>query len=297
MRLAEVIEIRKGKKPAAIVSEPFPDARRLLQIEDLRPHASLKYCPPMRDEVVAQPTDVVIAWDGANAGTVSFGLQGVIGSTLALLRPKQLSVWTPYLGHFLRSRSTYLRERCNGATVPHIDSNVLGNLELRLPSLAEQRRIAEVLDRAEALRAKRRAALAQIESLNRSLFLELFDNPIAKGWRMTTVAEVAKPVDGSIRTGPFGSQLLHSEFTVSGIPVLGIDNAVANKFRWAGRRFISDGKYRQLKRYTVHPQDVLITIMGTCGRCAIVPDDVPTCINTKHLCCITLDQEKCLPAF
>jgi type I restriction enzyme S subunit len=57
-------------------------------------------------------------------------------------------------------------------------------LEIPLPPLPEQRRIAEVLDRAEALRAKRRAALAQLDSLTQAIFMEMFGDPATnpKGW-------------------------------------------------------------------------------------------------------------------
>ena len=66
-------------------------------------------------------------------------------------------------------------------------------MQIPLPPLAEQRRIAEVLDRAEALRAKRRAALAQLDSLTQSLFLDLFGDPATnpKGWpKLEQLADV-----------------------------------------------------------------------------------------------------------
>jgi len=220
---------------------------------------------------------------------------GVCSTDILPIRPGKM-LDRAYLHHYLAQPSMVelAASRTSGANLPRLSPTVLAAFEVPLPPLTEQRRITAILDQADALRAKRRQVLAHLEDLTRSIFLAMF-SPY-RG-QVRTVQEIAVAEMGSIRTGPFGSQLLHSEFVDEGIAVLGIDNVVANSFRWSQRRFISPEKYESLKRYTVIPDDVLITIMGTCGRCVVVPDDIPTAINTKHLCAISVDRTKVVPEF
>ena len=223
-----------------------------------------------------------------------------VGSTeFHVIRPHDAIASARYILAYLRQTRVIdagERRMTGSGGQRRVPDAFISELEIPIPSIDEQRRIADALDRADALRAKRREAIARLDELAQSIFLDMFGDP-DECWPKLKVAELAASHKGAIRTGPFGSQLLHEEFTAQGIPVLGIDNAVENEFRWSKRRYISEEKYRDLTKYTVQPGDVLITIMGTCGRCAIVPRDIPTAINTKHLCCITLDQDRCLPEF
>ena len=223
---------------------------------------------------------------------------GVCSTDIIPILPKE-GVSRDYLFYFLRTPGTVhlATSRCSGANLPRLGPKQLASFQIPLPPLDEQKRIAGILDAADALRAKRREALVQLDTLLQSTFLDMFGEPVRSGWTMVTVETLASSQSGAIRTGPFGSQLLHSEFVDEGIRVLGIDNAVANEFREGEPRFITAQKYEELRRYTVRPRDVLITIMGTCGRCAVVPDGICTAINTKHLCCVTLDHGRCLPEF
>nr|WP_240734155.1 restriction endonuclease subunit S [Dyella soli] len=185
--------------------------------------------------------------------------------------------------------------------MPRADMEEVLDFDFHLPPVAEQRRIVAALDKAFAgiatakANAERNLKLAG-ELINQG-YRHIAEGQGRRHWERLRVADVAAAKKGSIRTGPFGSQLLHSEFVDAGIAVLGIDNAVNNEFQWGKRRYVTPAKFEQLARYRVYPGDVLITIMGTCGRCAVVPDNIPVAINTKHLCCISLDNNKCLPSF
>lgn len=218
---------------------------------------------------------------------------------VCIVRPDPRLVDTSYLCRAVNSGTfrTGLDKYIVGTTRQRISRGNLSKVTIPLPPLAEQKRIAAVLDKADALRAKRRQALATLDTLLQSVFLDMFGDPVTnpKGWPIQTVESLLASGDGRIRTGPFGSQLLHSEFESEGVPVLGIDNVVTNEFRWAAPRCLPAAKYRKFSRYRVFPGDVLVTIMGTVGRVCIAPDDLPECMSTKHLCVFTLDQSKVLP--
>jgi type I restriction enzyme S subunit len=188
----------------------------------------------------------------------------------------------------------------NKATgVPGLNRNDAYEKKLRVPSVPVQRRIAAILDKADDIRRKHNGATELAHDFLRSCYIHLvgYRNPEFGNWRSYKIENLAASHKGAMRTGPFGSDLRHSEFVDQGIAVLGIDNAVKNHFDWDERRYISEEKYSKLRRYRVFPKDVIITIMGTTGRSAVVPDDISEAITTKHLATITCDQTKVVPEF
>lgn len=201
-----------------------------------------------------------------------------------------------YFLHYLKSdiMLNYIKEYATGSVRDNLKLSDLGKLSVNLRPLDEQRRIAAVLDKVSDLIAKRRQQLEKLDLLVKARFTEMFCNPIEnENWEFVNMADIST----DMRTGPFGSALRHNEFVETGIFVLGIDNAVENRFTYNRMRYITEEKYEQLKRYTVRPGDVIITIMGTVGRSAVIPDNIPKAINTKHLACLTINRSKAQPMF
>ncbi len=145
----------------------------------------------------AKPT-VLITCRGATCGTINVcePKSYVTGNAMALDDLDESMVSAEYLVYALRNGS--LAQAISGTAQPQITRQSLTAISIPLPPLAQQRRIAEILDKADALRAKRRAALAQLDTLTQSIFLNMFGdvckNP--RAWPVRRVSEFVAEFQG-----------------------------------------------------------------------------------------------------
>ena len=185
VKLGEVVTLKKGKK-ATILNEQTTISQRYIQIDDLRNDNNLKFTESL-NMTEALLDDILIAWDGANAGTIGYGLSGAVGSTIMVLKKNEQykdKIISDYLGVFLESKSQYLRYHSTGATIPHLNKNILLDLKLELLRIEEQENIICILNIIKRLITKRKCQLEELNLLVKSRFNEMFgdifDNPQSK---------------------------------------------------------------------------------------------------------------------
>ena len=116
-------------------------------------------------------------------------------------------------------------------------------------------------------------------------------------WCWASLDELVSGKPRSMQSGPFGSNLKHSEFKQSGILVIGIDNVRDGWFSIGNQNRISEKKFRELAKYQARPGDLLITVMASLGRTCVVPRDLETAIITKHVYRISMEEENLYPEY
>lgn len=127
---------------------------------------------------------------------------------------------------------------------------------------------------------------------------DLLNYPVLPlSWRWVTMNELISGLPRSMQSGPFGSNLKHSEFKKSGRLVIGIDNVKDGFFSSGNENRISEKKFKELIKYEARPGDLLITVMASLGRTCVIPRDIERAIITKHVYRISMDQEFLHPEF
>jgi len=266
--IGEIVSISKGRKIDRVYDHDIPNGKRYIQIDDLRNNHNLKYSEDPGVEVNSR--DVIIAWDGANAGTIGFGLQGYIGSTLARLRICDSEVDSFYLGWFLRNKSESIRKKCYGATIPHVSKSVLESIEIPLPPLPIQKQISAILEKTDTTREKRRKTNQLTEQFLQSTFLEMFGDPITnpKKWKIEKLGEV-----GTLQRGRSKHRPRNARFLLGGPYPLIQTGEIANSMGYI-TNYTQTYSELGLKQSKMWKKGTLcITIAANIGKTAILTFD------------------------
>ena len=228
------------------------------------------------------PGDIVFARTGATTGKSYLirdcPAEAVFASYLIRVRLTD-DVEPRYISHFFQGQQYWsqITSVARGAAQPGVNATTLKKLHIPLPGIEQQRRIADILDRADALRAKRRAALARLDELTQAIFVEMFGSPISnpKGWAKRLFEEacptrLGKMLDQKKQSGQHARKYIRNAnvqwFHVDVTDVYEMD---------------FDLEDRQLFR--LKNGDLLMCEGGEPGRAAIWHDELPECYYQKAL--------------
>lgn len=219
----------------------------------------------------------------------------IIPANLAKVTPNPSLIDTQYLHQWLTSpvATQYLAGAASKTAQPALSLRKIKQLPVPVPPLKEQRRIADILARADALRAKRRDAIAHLDTLTQSIFLEMFGDlaTAAEMDRSTRLGEVLTFVTSGSRGwaqyyAPSGSRFVRSLDVQMNL--IASDSAV----------FVDPPSSAEARRTRVQPGDVLLTITGSrIGRVAAAPKDLAGAYVSQHVAILRLDQRKVDPEF
>ena len=200
-RLADTIQpsTQVSFVPMAAVTEVTGEIVR----EEMRPYVEVAkgFTPFKSDDVII--AKITPCFQNGKIAHAKLSQPWGFGSTeFHVVRADEKRLFPRYIFHYLRQdyiRVAGERRMTGSAGQRRVPKNYLAQLKIPLPPLSEQKRIAEILDRAEALRAKRRAALALLDELTQSIFLDMFGDPVTneRSWPTKSVSRLCTLVRGS----------------------------------------------------------------------------------------------------
>ena len=195
-----------------------------------------------------------------------------------------------FLMYYLNAND--LNKFITGSTRGKLTKSALDSIQIPLPPLPIQKRIAEILDAADALKRKDQELLKKYDELAQAIFIDMFGDPVKneKGWEVKTIEQLVKKTRYSLKRGPFGGALKKEIFVSDGYLVYEQFHALNNDFTF-GRYYINQEKYDELIAFDVKPKDIIISCSGIyLGKLAIVPEGAKPGIINQALLKLTLDE-------
>ena len=277
VKLGEVFEITSGGTPSKNHPEYYENGtiywvktgdlkgKYLISVPSLITEAGLK-----NSSAKIFPVETtLLAMYGATIGACSIlKVDAATNQACAAFLPNA-DIDTSFFYYFLCSKREQFIKLGVGGAQPNISATILKNVNIPLPPLEEQKRIADILDKASNLIDLRKQQLEKMDLLIKSKFIDMFGDPVTnpKGWDVKTLADICSLItDGTHQT---------PQYVEEGYIFLSSKNVTTGKIDWSNIKHISENLHKELyKRLKPRKGDILLAKNGTTGIAAIVDKDV-----------------------
>jgi type I restriction enzyme S subunit len=260
VKLGDVVEVIMGQAPPGAECNFDGNGCIFVKAGEFGPSIPIVREWTTKPLKFAKRGDTLVCVVGATCGKVNRAIDCAIGRSVAAIRAKHGQLDEDYLFNFVSSWSMRLRQMSQGAAQTVISKDMIHDLYIPLPPLTEQKRIAAILDKADAIRRKRQQAIQLADDFLRAVFLEMFGDPVTnpKGWEMKPMQKLIK-IQG-------GYAFKSEDFSESGIPVVKIGNANKVGFTTKGISFIQPDNPNKIRQYELYAGDLLMSLTGTVGK-------------------------------
>ena len=200
-----------------------------------------------------------------------------------------------YLYWFLKGNTEFLNSLGRGATFKEVSKQIVSNIEINVPSIAQQEQAAIQLETANAIIRFRKQQLQKLDELVKARFVELFGDMFlnSKAWKKQELDSLADVVSGITK----GRKT--KEPHLIEVPYMAVSNVKDGYIDWTTVKTIQ-ATQQEIEQYRLLPDDVLMTEGGDpdkLGRGAILKEPLQNCIHQNHIFRVRLNESLILPAF
>ena len=305
-KLGDICEIISGATPSTTVKEYWGDdffwatPKDLSDLNDTEIKTTIRKISALGLKSCAAtllPINSVLFSSRAPIGLVAINVVPIATNQgFKNLVPNRNLLDTRYLYHWLTCNRKKIDAMGVGATFKEVSKAIVSKIEIPLPPLAEQQRIAALLDTADRILKQRELAIAKLDQLAQSVFVEILGDPVknTKNFPIENIGEL--PIH--IADGNYSSKYPSaSEFVDSGIPFIRANNLKNLTLVNDDVRYITERKHIELAKGHVKFRDVVIVTRGEIGKVGLVPKEFDDANMNAQLVLLRPNSSILLPEY
>lgn len=294
-RLADICDIQYGY---AFDSKCFTEDSsypQLVRIRDVkRGYSETYYSGNYPDEYILSEGDLLIGMDG-EFNIARWKCSGALLNQRVCKLTTKVGTNEEYLRFAMLKSLKEIEQRTAFVTVKHLSAKELNKLELDVPELTKQDKIADTLSRLERVIEARKEKLEELDELIKARFVEMFGDMLlnSKNWPEVRLDEIADIVSGITKGRKIKEQELFE------VPYMAVSNVKDGYIDWTTVKTVMASQ-AEIDKYQLKPFDVLMTEGGDpdkVGRGAIIHEPPKNCIHQNHIFRVRLNRGTLLPEY